>query len=80
MNPTESVMMLGGTSTLGTQAAVEYVCHEDSLAQLLNRLKIPTNGEVKPFEVVLRVRVARGVPVGSEIVALRTDDTKQQGD
>jgi hypothetical protein len=80
MNPTESVLMLGGTSTLGTQAAVEYVCHEDSLAQLLNRLKVPTNGEMKPFEVVLRVKVARGVPVGSEIVALRTDDAKLHDD
>ncbi len=80
MNPTESVLMLGGTSTLGTQAAVEYVCHEESLVQLLNRLKIPSTGEVKPFEVVLHVKVARGVPVESEIVALRTDDAKQNGD
>ena len=80
MNPTESVLMLGGTSTLGTQAAVEYVCHEDSLVQLLNRLKIPSTGEMKPFEVVLHVKVARGVPVESEIVALRTDDAKQNGD
>ena len=80
MNPTESVLMLGGTSTLGTQAAVEYVCHEDSLTQLLNRLKIPSTGEMKPFEVVLHVKVARGVPVESEIVALRTDDAKQNSD
>lgn len=80
MNPTESVLMLGGTSTIGTQAAVEYVCHEDSLAQLLSRLKVPMDGEMKPFEVVLRVKVARGVPVGSEIVALRASDSKQATD
>jgi hypothetical protein len=30
--------------------------------------------------VVLHVKVARGVPVESEIVALRTDDAKQNGD
>jgi hypothetical protein len=76
MNPTESVLILGGTSTIGTQAAVEYVCHEDSLAQLLTRLNVPPNGEMTPFEVVLRVKVARGVPVESEIVASRTDEGK----
>lgn len=80
MNPTESVLMLGGTSTIGTQAAVEYVCHADSLKQLLNRLNIPPNGEMKPFEVVLRVKVARGVPVESEIVAVRAGDAKPNND
>lgn len=74
MNPTESVLMLAGSTTIGTQAAVEYVCHEDSLAQLLSRLSVPPNGELKPFEVVLHVRVARGVPVESEIVAVRTEE------
>ncbi len=80
MNPTESVLILGGTSTIGTQAAVEYVCHEDSLAQLLSRLNVPPHGDMKPFEVVLRVKVARGVPVESEIVAWRTDDAKQHAE
>ncbi|MGC2195281.1 MAG: helix-turn-helix domain-containing protein [Terriglobales bacterium] len=73
MNPRESVLILAGTSTIGTQAAVEYVCHEDSLAQLLSRLKVASSGTLKPFEVVLRVRVARGVPVESEIVAVRSE-------
>jgi hypothetical protein len=73
INPTEWVLILAGTSTIGTQAAVEYVCHEDSLAQLLGRLNVSTNSEVKPFEVVLHVKVARGVPVGSEIVAVRDE-------
>ena len=76
MNPTESVLILAGTSTMGTQAAVEYVCHEDSLTQLIARLNVPPNGDLKPFEVVLHVRVARGVPVGSEIVAARNESTK----
>jgi hypothetical protein len=72
MHPTEWVLILAGTTTLGTQAAVEYVCHEDSLAQLLSRLGVPLSSEVKPFEVVLHVKVARGVPIESEIVALRS--------
>jgi hypothetical protein len=71
MHPTESVLILAGITTMGTQAAVEYVCHEDSLSQLLTRLGVPPSGEVKPFEVVLHVKVARGVPIESEIVAIR---------
>lgn len=76
MNPTESDLILAGATTIGTQAAVEYVCHEDSLAQLLSRLSVAPNGELKPFEVVLRVKVARGVPLESEIVAIRKEDAK----
>ena len=73
LNPANSVLILAGASTIGTQAAVEYVCHEDSLNQLLSRLGAQPNAEMKPFEVVLRVKVARGVPVESDIVALRRE-------
>ena len=66
-----SVLILAGTTTIGTQAAAEYVSREDSLEQLLLRLSVSENGEMKPFEAVLRVKVVRGVPVGSELVALR---------
>jgi hypothetical protein len=71
LDPSNSVLILAGASTIGTQAAVEYVCHEDSLNQLLTRLGAVPDTELKPFEVVLRVKVARGVPVESDIVALR---------
>jgi hypothetical protein len=71
MNPARSLLILAGTTTIGTQAAAEYVCRQDSLEQLLLRLSISENGQIMPFEVVLRVKVARGVPVGSEVVALR---------
>jgi hypothetical protein len=76
MTPSDSVLMLAGTSTIGTQAAVEYVCHADSLTQLLAQLQADQNASLHPFEVVLRVKVARGVPVESEIVALRKEDGK----
>jgi hypothetical protein len=71
LNPARSVLILAGTTTIGTQAAAEYVSREDSLEQLLLRLSVSENGEMKPFEAVLRVKVVRGVPVGSELVALR---------
>jgi hypothetical protein len=72
LNPAKSVLILAGTTTIGTQAAVEFVCQQDSLERLLPRLQISDTGELKPFEAVLRVKVTRGVPVESDIVALRT--------
>ena len=71
VNPAKSVLILAGTTTIGTQAAVEYVCQQNSLEDLLPRLQVSGTGELKPFEAVLRVKVTRGVPVESNIVALR---------
>jgi hypothetical protein len=65
------MLILAGTTTLGTQAAVEFVCHDDSLQQLLKNLKLSDNGEVKPFEALLHVKVTRGVPVETQLVSLR---------
>jgi hypothetical protein len=73
LDPSESTMILAGTTTIGTQAAVEFVCREDSVLQLLTRLSVPAGGQLKPFEAVLRVKVARGVPVESTLVAVRSD-------
>jgi hypothetical protein len=73
LNPTHSVLILAGATTIGTQAAVEYVCLQNSLEELLLRLSVSNSGELKPFEAVIRVKVARGVPVGSELVALRKE-------
>jgi hypothetical protein len=71
MNPARSFLILAGTTTIGTQAAAEYVSRPDSLEQLLLRLSVSETGAIKPFEVVLRVKVVRGVPVARELVALR---------
>lgn len=71
MNPARSLLILAGATTIGTQAAAEFVCRQDSLEQLLLRLSVSDTGEMKLFEAVLHVKVARGVPVGSGIVALR---------
>jgi hypothetical protein len=73
LNPVHSVLILAGDTTIGTQAAVEYVCQQNSLEELLLRLSVSNSGELKPFEAVIRVKVARGVPVASELVALRKE-------
>ncbi|MGH9510819.1 MAG: helix-turn-helix domain-containing protein [Terriglobales bacterium] len=71
MNPARWVLILAGTTTIGTQAAAEYVCRKDSLERLLLRLSVSDNGQMRPFEAVLRVKVTQGVPVNTELVALR---------
>ena len=71
LNPARSELILAGTTTLGTQAAVEYVCRQSSVEQLLLRLSVSPTGELEPFEAVLHVKVTRGVPLETELVALR---------
>lgn len=65
------VMILAGTTTFGTQGAVEFVCRQDSLEKFLHALPDSGAGPIKPFEALVRVKVARGVPVGTELVAVR---------
>ena len=72
INPGQAVLILAGTTTIGTQAAVEYVCRQSSVEELLLRLPVSQSGQLKPFEAVIRVKVTRGVPVGTELVALRS--------
>ena len=72
INPAQAVLILAGTTTIGTQAAVEFVCRQSSVEQLLLRLPVSQAGQLKPFEAVIRVKVTRGVPVETELVALRS--------
>jgi hypothetical protein len=72
LNPGQAVLILAGNTTIGTQAAVEFVCRQNSVEELLLRLPVSENGQLRPFEVVLRVKVTRGVPVGTELVALHS--------
>lgn len=70
LDPTKSVMIFAGTTTFGTQGAVEYACHRTSVKDLLSHLRLNKAGEVNPFEALVRVKVAKGVPVDSELVAV----------
>lgn len=63
------IVIAAGTTTIGTQAAVEFLCHPDTLTLLKSHLGAAA--ESKPFEALLHIRVARGVPVSSEIIASR---------
>jgi hypothetical protein len=71
LDPARSMLILAGTTTVGTQAAADYVCREDSLTELLQRLGVQKAGEIKPFEALLHVKVTHGVPVITDLVAVR---------
>ena len=71
LDPARSILILAGNSTFGTQAAVEYVCREDSIKELLQRLDVSTAAELKPFEALLHVKIAHGVPVVTDLVSVR---------
>jgi hypothetical protein len=71
LDPSRSILILAGNSTFGTQAAVEYVCREDSIKELLRRLKVSKDSDLKPFEALLHVKIAHGVPVVTDLVSVR---------
>lgn len=72
IGPGRYVMILAGTTTFGTQGAVEFVCRQESVEKLLHAIPNSGPGSIKPFEALVRVKIARGVPVGTELVAVRT--------
>ncbi|HEX4810526.1 MAG TPA: hypothetical protein VH325_16430 [Bryobacteraceae bacterium] len=70
---THRMLLLAGTNTFGTQGAVEFVCREDKTAALMAALNHLGQKHLNSMAVLLRVRVQGGVPLDSEIVALRRD-------
>jgi hypothetical protein len=64
-------LILAGRSTISTQAAVDYVCDQSSLDELLRRLNFTSGTDVKPFEALLRVEIANDVPIETRLVDFR---------
>jgi hypothetical protein len=64
---THPILLLAGTTTLGTQGAAEFVCREANVGALLSHFK---NGKPVPFSAVIRVKVSGGVPVSSDLVTI----------
>lgn len=72
IDPSRAILILAGNSTFGTQAAVEYVCRQDSIEELLQRLKVSKASDLKPFEALIHVRIVHGVPVKTDLISVRT--------
>ncbi len=70
LNASRWELILARTTTLGTQAAVEYVTHERSIETLESRIAHWQPGAL--FEALLHVTITRGVPVRSDLLAVRS--------
>lgn len=70
LDPQLRTLVLAGTSTIGTQAAVDYVCGEDSIRDLVRQLNVNRGTDVPPFEALLKIKVANDVPIESRLIAL----------
>lgn len=68
LNHTGNVLILGGTSSIGTQAAGEYVTGGAGFEQFLKKMP---KGKLSYFELVLESSAIAGVPKSSELVAYR---------
>jgi hypothetical protein len=69
--PGRFLLILAGTTTFGTEGAVEFVSRTDSVERLLNEIPGATARQMKLFEALVRVKIARGVPLETELVAVR---------
>ena len=65
------VMILAGSTTFGTQGVGEFVCRQESVEKLLREILGSSPGPIRPFEALVRVKIARGVPVETELVSVR---------
>jgi hypothetical protein len=65
------VMILAGTTTFGTQGGVEFACRPDTVEKLLHEVRGSGAESIRPFEALVRVKIARGVPVAAELVSVR---------
>jgi hypothetical protein len=70
LQPGKRMLIFSGLTTLGTQAAVDYVCRADSAADLLRQIGW-SGGEVRPFEALLETSIGGGVPLQTRLVTIR---------
>jgi hypothetical protein len=65
-----TIMVLAGTHSEGTEAAAEYLTSEDHLARLNQRLLSLKRPSPKYFQVLLKVKVDNGIPTIISIVTV----------
>lgn len=69
VDPSLRTFVFSGLSTLGTQAAVEFVTSPKNAEQLLSIAY--RDGQIRPFEALLEVDISGGVPIQSRLVTIR---------
>lgn len=76
LDRTGSILLIAGTNMQGTSAAGEYLTNEDRFEELMKRLKVPPNGTVPYFELVVKLVSVEGTSVSTQPVMQRTVDQK----
>ena len=71
LKPDYRILVLAATNTYGLQAAADFVCRADLVANLLGRLNIAAGARVPDFEALLEVNISGGVPVKSNLFIVR---------
>src|SRR5258708_93939 len=71
VDPAHSMLILAGNATVCTPGAAQHRCREDSLNELLERLGFSKATGIKPFYHLFLCKVTHGVPVMTDLVALR---------
>lgn len=71
LKPDYRILVIAATNTYGLQAAADFVCRPDLVANLLNRLNVKNRGRVPDFEALLHVTISGGVPVKSKVIIVR---------
>jgi hypothetical protein len=69
LQPDKHMLIFSGLTTMGTQAAVDFTCHQNTLEELM-RKAADRKGEIRPFEAVLETKIVGGVPLETRLVAL----------
>jgi hypothetical protein len=72
VQPGKRVLLFSGLTTFGTQAAVEFMCRPESVAEILKQVTGP-KGEIRPFEAVVQTTIGGGVSLETRLVTLRID-------
>jgi hypothetical protein len=64
-----NALVFAELTTLGTQAAVEFACTPETVSCLMR--EVVKSGVVRPFAAILEVNVTGGVPLRTQVVAIR---------
>ena len=75
--PDRRILLVGGVTTQGTQAAVEFLCQPNKLQMLVREADVLSDGNILPFECVLEVDLKSGVPIESRVAATRSGAGKE---
>ncbi len=70
-------LVAAGTTTIGTEAAIEFLCDPASLKRVREWLPANTNNK-EAYELILHIQVVDDVPMHAEIVASREYQQAQE--